>query len=56
MYALHQHSGMVSWIIQVLNRGVRIAQFNLATPGGNTLEMQPLIAYVLPYNLKTKPI
>ena len=33
-----------------------IAQFNLATPGGNTPEIRPLTAHVLPYNFKTKPI
>ena len=37
-------------------RGVGIAYFNLATPGGNTLEVRPLIAYVLLQNdLKQNP-
>ena len=35
-------------------RGVGIAQFNLVSAGDNTLEVRPLTAYVLPYNLKTK--
>ena len=35
--------------------GVRIAQFNLAAPDGNSPEVRTLTAYVL-RNLKTKPI
>ena len=35
--------------------GIGIAQFSLATTGGNTPEMRPLTAYILPYNLKTNP-
>ena len=40
-------------------RGVWIAYFNMATrgvAGGNTPEVQPLTAYVMPYYLKTKSI
>ena len=38
-----------------MGRGrVGIAQFNLATPGGNNPEVRPITAYILPYNLKTK--
>ena len=33
-----------------------IAHFNLATPNGNTPEVQPLKVYVLPYYLKIKSI
>ena len=32
---------------------VGIAQFNLATPDGNTPKMRQLTAYVLPWNLRT---
>ena len=39
-----------------LARGVRIAQFSLATANGNTPEMGLLMACVLPCNFKTKPI
>ena len=34
----------------------KIAQFNVATPAGKTLEMQLLTAYLLSYDLKTKSI
>ena len=36
-------------------QGFGIAQFNLATPGGNTPAMRPLTVYVLTPYLKTKP-
>ena len=38
------------------SRGIGIAQFNLATADGNTPEVRPLTSYILPCNLKTKPI
>ena len=36
--------------------GVKIARFHLATADGNTPAVRPLTAYVLPCNLKTKPV
>ena len=45
-----------SKVYTVYARGGGIAHFNMATPVGNNSEKQPLTAYVLLYNLKTKPI